>query len=69
MYQIVYISFASHSFMYDPDAGPKKMDKLDLDLINTILPWRAIVDSTLSGEFISNEKILEVFKAFRYQLK
>lgn len=47
----------------------KKIDEPDLNLINTILPWKSIIEDTQNRKTIPSDKILEIFKQFRYQLK
>ena len=48
--------------------GFKLINEVDLDLINTILPWKSIIEDTKNRKKISKEKILQIFKEFRYQM-
>ena len=46
----------------------KKIDEPDLNIINTILPWKSIVDDTQNRKAIAGDKILQIFKEFRYHI-
>jgi hypothetical protein len=46
----------------------KEMDNIDLDMINTILPWKDLVDKTYNGEIIPTEDIITMLKKFRFKV-
>ena len=46
----------------------RKIDELDLEVIDKILPFQKIIEDTKERKSISKDQILEVFKAFRYKL-
>ncbi len=47
----------------------KKVEDTDLKEVSKIIPWKDIAEVTKEGNSISNEKIIELFKYFRYALK
>jgi hypothetical protein len=47
--------------------GYRKIDKIETDIINSILPLQKIIEDTNARRTISNEKIFEIFKRFRFQ--
>lgn len=46
----------------------KKVDEINADIVNMILPWQEIVDQTRANHHITKDKILEIFKKFRFEL-
>lgn len=59
---------ASERIFQDWTMGFKLINEVDLDLINTILPWKSIIEDTKNRKRISKDKILQIFKEFRYQM-
>lgn len=60
---------AKERMFLDWTMGYKLINEADLNLINTILPWQELVEDTNNRVTIPNEKILQVFKEFRFQMK
>ena len=44
------------------------IDEVEAGFIDEILPWEKLLEMTLKREQVSREKILELFKKFRFQL-
>jgi hypothetical protein len=51
----------------DWNMGYRKIDKIETDIINSILPLQKIIEDTKARKTTSNEKIFEIFKRFRFQ--
>ncbi|MDA8791792.1 BLUF domain-containing protein [Bacteriovoracaceae bacterium] len=49
--------------------GYRKIDNVEIEAISQILPWQEILQMTLNRECVSQEKIMEIFKKFRWELK
>lgn len=47
----------------------KKMEKLNVESISEILPWQEILQMTTNRQQVPQEKIMEIFKKFRWELK
>lgn len=47
----------------------KKIEKLNVDSMSEILPWQDLLQMTLNRQQIPQEKIMEIFKKFRWELK
>lgn len=47
----------------------KKLEDMDLEAVNKIIPWKDITEVTKEGHIISNKKITELFKYFRFSLQ
>lgn len=46
--------------------GFKRIDSIELDVINAILPWGKIIEDTQKGKQINSSKIVELLRKFRY---
>ncbi len=44
----------------------KKLDDAALDLVNSIVPWQQLVQSTSAGKTIPAEKILKIFSELKW---
>jgi hypothetical protein len=50
----------------DWSMGYKDIGKLNLSIVNDVLSIKELQNSTRKGEFVSNLKVLELMKKFRY---
>ncbi len=46
----------------------QKLDDQSLDMVNSIVPWQKIINTSASGENVPAEKIFLVFKGLRERL-
>lgn len=48
--------------------GYKHMQDIDIDDIKEILPWDKLLEETRNHNLVPQEKIVEIFKKFRFKL-